>query len=129
MPRSGSPRRLMASAMRRGDVYWVDLEPTAGSEADKTRPAVVVSNDAANRAVERRGGGVLTVVPMSAKVERVFAFQALLTAAETGLSYDSKARAEQVLTVAAERLRGRIGALSRTSMRRLDDALRLHLSL
>jgi mRNA interferase MazF len=115
--------------MRRGDIYWVDLEPVQGSEADKTRPAVVVSNDAANRAAERRGGGVVTVVPITSSTNRVFPFQTLLTAADCGLPSDSKAQAEQVRTVATERLRSRIGSVPAASLRRLDDALRLHLAL
>ncbi len=115
--------------MRRGDLYWVDLEPAMESEADKTRPAVVVSNDAANRAAQRRDRGVITVVPVTSNVERVFAFQTLLTAGDSGLRTDSKAQAEQVRTVAVKRLRGRIGALPAATLRRLDDALRVHLAL
>jgi mRNA interferase MazF len=115
--------------MRRGEIYWVDLEPARGTEANKTRPAVIVSNDAANRAAERRGGGVVTVVPVTSRVDRVFPFQVLLIAAECGLPSDSKAQAEQVRAVAAERLRERVGAVPDVSLRQIDDALRLHLAL
>jgi mRNA interferase MazF len=115
--------------MRRGDVYWVDFEPVVGSESNKTRPAVVVSNDAANRAVQQRGRGVVTMVPISSNTDRVFPFQTLLRAADCGLASDSKAQAEQVRTVATERLRGRIGAIPAASLQQLDDALRLHLAL
>jgi len=115
--------------MRRGDLYWVDLAPVIGSEANKTRPAVIVSNDAANRAAERRGQGLVTVVPVTSNTQRILPFQILLTAGECGLANDSKAQAEQVRTVATERLRGRIGVVPAASMRRLDHALRLHLSL
>jgi mRNA interferase MazF len=100
-----------------------------GSEANKTRPAVIVSNDAANRAVERRGRGVITVVPITSNTDRVFPFQVLLEAAHCGLSSDSKAQAEHVRTVSVERVHRRIGAVPAASMRRLDDALRLHLAL
>jgi mRNA interferase MazF len=115
--------------MRRGDLYWVDLEPATGSESDKMRPAVIVSNDAANRAAERRGMGVVTVVPVTSSIDRVFPFQIVLEAADCGLPTDSKAQAEQVRTVAVERLRRRIGTVPAASLRRLDDALRLHLAL
>src|SRR5579884_35455 len=118
-----------ASAMRRGDIYWVDFEPVRGSEVNKRRPAVVVSNDAANRAAERRGTGLVTVVPITSNTDRVLPFQTLLKAAECGLPRDSKAQAERVRTVAVERLAGRIGAVPAASLRRLDDALRLHLAL
>src|SRR5262245_36730586 len=128
-PGSGRRRQPTRSLMRRGDVYWVDLEPVLGSEASRTRPAVVVSNNAANRAAERRGAGLVTIVPITSNTDRVFPFQTLLLAAETGLPHDSKAQAEQVRTVATERLRGRIGALPAARLRLLDDALRLHLGL
>jgi len=115
--------------MRRGDVYWVALDPVRGSEANKTRPAVIVSNDAANRTVERAGRGELTVVPITSNTDRVFPFQVLLPRAACGLDGDSKAQAEQVRAVAAERLGDRIGALPGDVLRRLDEALRLHLAL
>jgi mRNA interferase MazF len=115
--------------MRRGDLYWVDLEPVEGSEANKTRPAIIVSNDAANRAVERARRGVLTVVPVTSNTERVHPFQVLLTAADCGLPTDSKAQAEQVRSVAAGRLRARIGALPAGPLRQVDAALRTHLAL
>jgi mRNA interferase MazF len=115
--------------MRRGDLYWVDLEPVIGSEANTTRPAVIVSNDAANRAVERLGTGVVTVVPLTSNVDRVRSFQVLLRASECGLAADSKAQAEQVRAIAIERIRRRIGSLPAERMRQLDDAIRLQLAL
>ncbi|MER5268116.1 type II toxin-antitoxin system PemK/MazF family toxin [Actinosynnema sp. NPDC002837] len=115
--------------MRRGDIYWVDLEPAQGAEANKIRPAVVVSNDAANRAAGRGGRGVVTVVPITSNTAKVYPFQVLLPAKDCGLGADSKAQAEQVRTVAAARLRARIGGLPPAVLKQLDDALRVHLSL
>jgi mRNA interferase MazF len=115
--------------MRRGDIRLVDLDPTRGSEAAKRRPAVVVSNDAANATAMRLGRGVVTVVPVTSNIERVYPFQVLLPAGHTGLSRDSKAQAEQVRTVAVERIGDRIGRLTSDLMRGLDDALRVHLDL
>jgi mRNA interferase MazF len=115
--------------MQRGEIRVVDLEPVRGAEADKQRPAVVVSNDAANLAAARLGRGVVTVVPVTSTTERVYPFQVLLTAADTGLREDSKAQAEQVRAVAVERVGARIGALPPALMSRLDEALRLHLAL
>ena len=115
--------------MRRGDVYLVDLEPVRGNESNKVRPAVLVSNDAANRAAERLGHGVVTIVPVTSNVERVMPFQVRLPAGAGGLAAASKAQAEQVRSVASERLRRRLGALEPDVLRRVDDALRLHLSL
>jgi mRNA interferase MazF len=117
------------SSVRRGDVYWVDFEAVCGSEANKARPAVIVSNDAANRAADRNGRGVVIIVPVTSNTARVLPFQVLLAAGDSGLSADSKAQAEQVRAVSTDRLRNRIGELSGEAMKRLDDALRLHLAL
>ncbi len=115
--------------MRRGEVRLVDLDPARSGEADKRRPAVVVSNDGANAMAARLGRGVVTVVPVTTSVQRVYPFQVLLPAGETGLVRDSKAQAEQVRSVAVSRVGARIGALPAVLMDDLDQALRLHLGL
>jgi mRNA interferase MazF len=115
--------------MRRGDVYLVNLEPAHGSEANKTRPAVVVSGDAANRIVERTGQGVLTVLPITSSVTRVHEFQVLLAAGVGGLDRESKVQAEQVRAVAPARLGRRLGSLPMAAMAQVDRALRVHLAL
>jgi mRNA interferase MazF len=115
--------------MRRGDIVSVDLEPVRGAESSKQRPAVIVSNDGANATAERLGRGVVTVVPVTSNVERVYPFQVLLPAAATGLTRDSKAQAEQVRSVAVERVGSQLGRVPLTLLRELDDALRLHLAL
>lgn len=115
--------------MRRGEIRWVDLDPARGSEASKRRPAVIVSNDAANTTAARLGRGVVTVVPVTSSIERVYPFQLLLPAIDTGLDRDSKAQAEQVRSVAVERIGGRAGRVPAALMLRLDEALRLHLAL
>lgn len=115
--------------MQRGDVVIVGLDPVRGSEAAKTRPAVIVSNNAANATASRLGRGVITVVPVTSSVGRVYPFQVLLRADQTGLARDSKAQAEQVRSVAVERIGKRLGKLPPPVMAELDDALRLHLGL
>ena len=115
--------------MRRGDVYLVDLAPVRGAEADKLRPAVLVSNDGANGAASRLGRGVLTVVPVTSNVQRVYPFQVLLPATVTGLDRDSKAQAEQIRAIDVERIGPQVGSLDAELMAGLDEALRLHLAL
>lgn len=115
--------------MRRGEICLVDLEPVRGTESDKRRPAVVVSNDGANAIAARLGRGVVTVVPVTSNVARVYAFQTRLDAHETGLAVDSKAQAEQVRAVAVERVGAVVGVVPPALMLRLDDALRHHLAL
>jgi mRNA interferase MazF len=115
--------------MRRGDIHLVDFEPSRGSEADKLRPAVIVSNDASNEIVTRLGRGLVTVVPVTTNVRRTYPFQVLLPASRTGLERDSKAQAEQIRAVSVERIRERIGLLPYSLLGRLDQALRVHLDL
>lgn len=115
--------------MRRGDVVWVDLDPARGSEADKRRPAVIVSNDGANRAAQRHGRGVVTVVPVTTNTTCVYPFQVLLPAGRCRLAHDSKAQAEQIRSVAFERLGEVIGQIPADLVRDLDAAVRLHLGL
>lgn len=115
--------------MRRGEIRVVDLAPVRGAEADKRRPAVIVSNDGANEAAARLGHGVLTVVPLTSNVARVYPFQVLLPAGTGGLRTDSKAQAEQIRSVAVERIGDLIGQLRAPEVHRLDAALRLHLGL
>ncbi len=115
--------------MRRGEIVSVALDPARGSEAAKTRPAVVVSNDAANDTATRLGRGVITVVPVTSNTARVYPFQVLLPARQTGLPRDSKAHAEQVRSVDVERAGERLGQLPPALIAELDRALRVHLSL
>ena len=107
----------------------IDLDPARGSEANKRRPAVVVSNDGANSTAFRLNRGVITVVPVTSNVTQVYPFQVLLPATECGLPTDSKAQAEQVRSVAIKRVGRRVGQLPASILAALEDALRLHLAL
>lgn len=115
--------------MRRGEIVTVAFDPARGAESRKTRPAVVVSNDSANGTATRLGRGVITVVPVTTSTERVYPFQVLLPAGQTGLRRDSKAQAEQVRSVAVERIGRRVGHLPAPLLDQLDQALRVHLNL
>jgi mRNA interferase MazF len=115
--------------MRRGELRLIDLEPTRGSEANKRRPAVIVSNDRANATADRLARGVITVVPVTSSIARVFPFQTLLPAEVTGLRVTSKAQAEQVRSVSVERVGAVLGQVPADLMAKLDEALRLHLQL
>jgi mRNA interferase MazF len=106
-----------------------DLEPIRGAEPNKQRPAVIVSNDQANRRAEQLGRGVVTVVPLTLNVSRVLPFQVLLNERGTGLDVPSKAQAEQVRSVDVSRLTTCLGRVPPTVVLNLDAALRLHLNL
>ena len=115
----------VAQAMKRGDIYFATLDPTRGSEVQKTRPFIIVSNDVANRA-----SSLVTVIPMTSKLTRVFPFELALSANETGMGKDGKAMAQQVRTLDKARLGSlRRGTVTVEKMLLLDAALRLHLAL
>jgi mRNA interferase MazF len=115
--------------MRRGEIVSVNFGPAQGSEANKTRPAVIVSNDAANATATRLGRGVVTVVPVTSNITRIYPFQVLLPAHQTGLPQDSKAQAEQVRSVSVERIGGLLGRLPAALVTELDRALSVQLNL
>jgi mRNA interferase MazF len=115
--------------MLRGEIRLVNLDPVVGAEANKRRPAVIVSNDGDNATAARLGRGVVTVVPVTSNVARVYPFQVKLSAKAAGLRADSKAQAEQVRSVAVQRVGPRVGRLPADLMGQLDEALRLHLAL
>ena len=115
--------------MRRGEIHLVNLDPAKSGEANKRRPAVIVSNDGANISAERIGRGVITVVPLTSNILRVYPFQVQLPADQTGLEHDSKAQAEQVRSISVERLGPAIGSVPSNLMNEVDEALRLHLAL
>lgn len=128
-PKVGTTRLAMVWRMLRGEIWQVDLDPARGSEANKRRPAVLVSNDRANGAAAQLGRGVVTVVPITSNTDKIFPFQVLLSAKTSGLQVDSKAQAEQVRSIATQRLLRRIGQVSPAELADIDDALRLHLAL
>ena len=108
--------------MTRGEVYWVDLEPSLGSEANKRRPCVIVSRDASNRAA-----ATVTIVAITSSVSRIYPFDVYL---EDILDRPSKVQGNHVRTVSKERLSGPpVTRLSVGLMKQVDAALRLHLAL
>lgn len=115
--------------MLRSEVRMVTLGPTRGSEADKRRPAVIVSNDGANATSARLGRGIVTVVPLTSNIRHVYPFQVLLDATACGLPTTSKAHAEQVRSVDVTRIGAVIGRVPDRLMSSINDALRLHLAL
>jgi mRNA interferase MazF len=115
--------------MLRGDIRFVEFGSGIEGEAARRRPAVIVSNDGANLTAARRGRGAVTVVPMTSNIERVYPFQVLVSAEDSGLSQDSKAQAEQVRTVSVNRIGVKAGQVPAPLMLEIDDTLRLHLAL
>jgi mRNA interferase MazF len=115
--------------MKRGEVWWVDFEPAVGSEANNVRPAVIVSNSSMVEAAQSLGRGVVSVVPMTSNVRRVYSFQVFVAATDSGLERDSKVQTEQIRALDIHRFESYIGTLPPDVMDLVDGAIRLQLAL
>jgi len=106
--------------MQRGEVWWVEFDPSVGSEIRKTRPAVIVSNDAANRNLAR-----VVVIPLTGNTERLYPGEAIVTAG----GQSSKAMTDQIMAADKLRLKSRLDTLSKVDMQIVEDAIKIHLAL
>ncbi len=106
--------------MKRGEVWWIEFDPSVGSETRKTRPAVVVSNDTANRYMAR-----VQVIPLTSNVERVYPSETVVTIA----GQKSKVMADQIMTADKSRLKKVLGKLSQADMHAVEVIIKVQLGI
>jgi len=105
---------------RRGEVWWVSFDPAIGGEIQKTRPAIIISNNAANSALNR-----VIVVPITSQTTRVFPGEALVTVN----GEQRKAMADQIMAASKQRLKNRLGRLSPEDVTNLENAVLVQLAI
>lgn len=112
--------------IKRGEIYWVNLDPTVSSEIQKKRPALVVSNDIGNHY-----SPLVTIVPISSSIHKPYPFEVLIEAGDGGIKKQSLAKANQVRTIDKQRIVGpAIGpSVGDATLKKVEQALRIHLGL
>ena len=110
----------MRTTPKRGDVFWVALDPTLGTEIKKTRPAVIVSNNSCNTF-----GSRVVVLPLTSNVDSLYPGEAALTVS----GKPARAMGDQIRSLDKSRLRTRIETLNPDQLRAIDDAIRITLDL
>jgi mRNA interferase MazF len=106
--------------MNRGDVWWVNLEPSIGGEIEKKRPAIIISNNAANKFLNR-----VQVIPITSYTDRLFPSEAYITVA----GKKGKAMADQLATISKQRLSKCIGSVSDDELNMVVEAIKTQLDL
>lgn len=105
---------------RRGEVWWVAFDPSLGGEIQKTRPAIILSNDAANTTLNR-----VIVVPITSQVAKVYPGEALVTVN----GEQRKAMADQIMTASKQRLKSKLGSLSRADTTLVENAVLMQMGM
>ncbi len=106
--------------MKRGEVWWVNFDPSTGGEIKKTRPAIILSNDISNKYLNR-----VQVVPLTSSTDRLYPSEAYVIVN----GRRSKAMADQLTTISKLRLVSSIGLLSELYLHAVESAVRTQLSL
>jgi mRNA interferase MazF len=105
---------------RRGEVWWVSFDPSIGGEIQKTRTAIILSNNAANSALNR-----VIVVPITSQTAKVYPGEALINVN----GEQRKAMADQIMAASKQRLQNRIGSLSPGDLTTLENAVLIQLAI
>jgi mRNA interferase MazF len=106
--------------LKRGEVYWVSLDPAIGSETKKKRPGVIISNDAQNMVGQR-----VIIAPITSVIKKVYPFEVLIITSNT----NSKVMLDQIRTIDCQRLGDKMGKLTPKEISEIDKGLKLVLAI
>ncbi|WP_194974290.1 type II toxin-antitoxin system PemK/MazF family toxin [Aquiflexum lacus] len=109
---------------KRGDIYWANLDPTIGSEISKTRPVLIVSND-----INNQFSSTISILPITSNVGKIYPFEVLIKAKESGLKTDSKIKANQIRTLDKVRIGKKIGELPLNKINDVNISIMIHLGI
>lgn len=110
--------------MKRGEIYYANLDPTLGSETNKTRPVLIVSSDFNNRA-----SNTITIIPITSQISKIYPFEVYLDASKSGLNQDSKAQCQQIRTISKKRIAQNVGKINDQTMLKIEYAIKIHLAI
>lgn len=109
--------------MKRGEIYYANLNPTIGSEINKKRPVLIISNNSNNRA-----SSTVTVLPITSNISKIYPFEVALPAEESDLPKDSKIQCQQIRTISKLRIgTAKIGIVTENTLLKIENATKLHL--
>lgn len=110
--------------IKRGEIYWVQFDPVVGSEINKMRPALVVSNDHNNELAD-----TITVLPITSSTNKIYPFETLIPKGTGGLTVDSKAKSNQIRTIDKKRIKSLLGNIPESILQNIEKAIKTHLDL
>lgn len=110
--------------MKRGEIFYADLNPTLGSEINKIRPVLIVSSNPNNLFSD-----TITIVPITSKISKIYPFEVYLGTIDSGLDQNSKAQCQQIRTISKRRISTKVGGVGEDVMSKINYALKIHLSL